>query len=390
MNKTILVLGGDGYLGWPLSLRLSAHNPEHRVVMIDNLSRRQRVDGAGSDSLTPILDPETRIKNAGGALNLKNLEFIEADVAQKSITELIATLKPSVIYHLAQQASAGYSMSSAEKSIETAINNEQANLRILWAIREHVPNAHLIKLGSFGEYCQFGLDIAEGYFFPEYGGKKAEIAAPYPRSADDIYHVSKINDSNYISMACRQWGLKITEVMQSTVFGLMTSEIRKSPQLVTRFDYDTQFGTVLNRFMVQTLLGAPITVYGSGWQRTGLMALEDAIDSLAVMHQDDLKAGTHRVINHVGEKNLCIRDIANLVKSAGESHGLAPTISLGDADPRKEQPDSKALYRIETPWLDHKGFTPRSLAQVVNESFSVIREFRSRIRIENLKAALPW
>jgi len=388
--NTILVLGGDGYIGWPLAMRLTRLHPKSEITIVDNLSRRKWVAESDSDSLTPIGLPLDRVEQARAILGVTNLQFVELDVSEPSIDDLVRRRKPDLIYHLSQQASAGYSMSGPEQSITTAVNNETANLRLLWAIRRHVPECHLVKLGSFGEYCHFGLDIAEGFFEPTYNSKKAPRPAPYPRAADDIYHVSKINDSNYISMACRKWGLKVTEVMQSTVFGLMTEEIRKSPTLATRFDYDTNYGTVMNRFTVQAALSLPLTVYGTGWQRTGLMALEDAVVSLASMATDKMQLGQHRIINHVGETDLCIRDIADAVSKVAISQGLEVRVSCGESDPRTEQTPAKESYLIETPWLTTQGFKKTPLDQVIRETLGVVKDLKGRIKSEVLAPARPW
>jgi UDP-sulfoquinovose synthase len=178
--------------------------------------------------------------------------------------------------------------------------------------------------------------------------------------------------------------------MQATVFGLMTDEIRKSPLLATRFDYDTHFGTVMNRFTVQAALSLPLTVYGTGWQRTGLMALDDAIRSLASMSSDSIEPGQHRIINHVGETDLCIRDIAEVVSRVAQSQGLAVRVSCDEFDPRGERTPSKESYRIETPWLKRRGFEKRNLDEVVLETLGVVRSFRTRIRTDVLAAAKPW
>jgi UDP-sulfoquinovose synthase len=250
-ESPIIVLGGDGYLGWPLSLSLARKNPLRRIILVDSLLRRRLVGDVGGCSLLPILSPEKRLQEAARIFNLHNLQFLKIDINSEALDTLIKECQPEAIYHLAQQCSAPYSMRGCEEALFTLYNNEGGNMRLLWAVKKYTSDCHIIKLGSFGEYAKSGIDVCEGYFQPEFRGKHAQRPVPYPREADDFYHASKINDTNYISIACRKWGLRITDVMQSTVFGSWTEEIDGHNELFTRIDYDESFGTVANRFVVQ-------------------------------------------------------------------------------------------------------------------------------------------
>ncbi|MFL5731196.1 MAG: aminotransferase class V-fold PLP-dependent enzyme [Cytophagaceae bacterium] len=384
----ILVLGGDGYLGWPLALKLALKNPDKRILIADNEWRRKTVKKLGSDSVLPIAEPQQRIEAFQRIYNQNNLEFINLNVNSPELEKLIAKEKPQIIYHLAQQCSAPYSMKGMEEAIYTLQNNEAGNMRILWAIREHVPDAHLIKLGTFGEYAKGGIDIAEGYFFPEYNGKKANTAVPYPRESDDIYHITKINDSNFVSLACRKWGLKITDIMQSTVFGAWTEEIGTHPELYTRLDYDSTFGTVLNRFTAQMLVGNPLTVYGTGHQRTGLMALNDCISSMAEIWKSVPAKGVHRVINHVTEKAHSINDLAEAMSNIGREEGFQVEVTRV-FDPRFERPEAKMEYKIETNYLDGKiEMTP--LHEVIRQTLRMIRNYKQRISPAIIPPVTQW
>lgn len=389
MPLTILILGGDGYLGWPLALKLSVRHPDAQIILVDNLARRRWVEAQGSQSLTPILSPEARLLAWQAHVQRSQLRFIHLDVATPALDTLIEQQRPQVIYHLAQQCSAPFSMTSVDQAVETVVNNEVSNLRLLWAMRAWVPDAHLIKLGSFGEYAKVGLDIPEGYFLPRVHKKWASRPAPFPREADDIYHVSKINDTNFISMACRKWGLRITDIMQSTIVGVEIAETQGMPDLLTRLDVDAVFGTVANRFIAQTLCHHPMTVYGSGLQRTGLMALEDAVRSLSELADDPAEPAEHRVINHVTVRDLCINEVAEVVASSARAHGLEPTIARGRFDPRQETPGEKADYHIETHYL-HQGFTPTPLETVLQQTFETAWCYRDRIRPELFAPKIAW
>lgn len=384
-----LIFGGDGYIGWPLSIKLALRYPGARIVIADKLERRRLVGEVGGNSVTPIAAPEERLAAFRATFGQDNLSFVSADTTSPDIDALVADVAPTHVYHLAQQASAPYAMMGPEQACYTIANNEVGNMRVLWAVRKHAPDAHLIKLGTFGEYAKFGVDIAEGYFRPTYNGKTADKLAPYPRESDDIYHITKINDTNFISMACRKWGMRVTDVMQSTIFGVYTEETHSHPSLYTRFDYDAVFGTVLNRFMAQTIIGHPMTIYGTGWQRTGLMSLQDSVGSLAAMADRVPERGEHRVINHVTERDFCINELAERVHGIASARGFRPTINRGTHDPRVEQDPHKADYQIETHYVaNHVEHTP--LEKVLAPVFEILTANRSRIDPGVFPPAVQW
>ncbi len=386
---SFLILGGDGYLGWPLSIKLALRYPHERIVIADNLLRRSLVAKCGGNSVTPIEDPVLRIDAFKRIFGQDNLSFVDIDVCTPALDELIERLRPSLVYHLAQQCSAPYSMMGADEAMFTITNNEAGNMRVLWAVRNLVPDAHLVKLGTFGEYAKGGIDIAEGYFVPDYNGRTASRPMPYPRESDDVYHISKINDTNYISLACRKWGLRVTDVMQSTIFGVYTEETHRHPSLYTRFDYDAVWGTVVNRFLAQTICGYPMTVYGTGLQRSGLMGLDDSIGSLARLAERVPEKGEHRVINHVTERDHCINDIADIVARAAERAGYTWEVRRGAYNPRGENDTHKAEYQIENHYVaSHVAHTP--FEDVLMPMFDTIARFKERIRPEVFPPQVRW
>lgn len=386
--ETIVVLGGDGYLGWPLALTLAMRSPQARVVVADNLARRRAVAAVGGNSITPISDPDRRLAAYFAFTGRRNLEFEALDVSTPALDALIARLRPSVVYHLAQQASAPFSMAGVEEAVHTVTNNEVGNLRLLWALRDRVPEAHLVKLGSFGEYAQCGLEIAEGYFLPSHAGATATRPVPFPREADDIYHVSKINDTNYCALACRNWGLRVTDVMQSTAFGVSTRDTADAPELATRLDYDAVFGTVVNRFVAQATIGHPLTLYGSGHQRTGLMALDDAVGSLARLADSPPPRGEHRVINHVTERGLSINEIAAAVRDLAAARGFDVTVSR-DHDPRGEAPEVKPTHTVRADFVD-ANVTATPFAEALTRLFDSVSRHRDRVRPAAFPPWIPW
>ncbi len=388
-NSPILVLGADGYLGWPLSLRLARQNPDRQIIMVDNFLRRRLVREVGGDSILPILEMKQRLWAAKRVHGIDNMEFIHMDVNSDALDLLLEERRPAAIYHLAQQCSAPYSMKGVEEALLTLRNNEEGNMRLLWAVREYVPDCHVIKLGTFGEYAKGGIDIAEGYFKPMYRGRAATTAIPYPRRADDFYHASKINDTNYIAIACQHWDLRVTDIMQSTVFGTWTEDIDGHPELFTRVDYDEYFGTVANRFIAQALCGEPLSVYGTGNQRTGLMALNDAITSLAGLWQDKPEKAEHRVINHVTEKSFSVNELADSIVGSARQEGLKVTVQRGRYDPRAEQVDAKMAFEIESAYVDSHLKQTR-MRDVVHKAFVMLSQYRERISRELFAPKTDW
>ena len=385
----IIVLGADGYLGWPLSLRLARSNPDKKIIAVDNQLRRRLVGEVGGCSLFPILDPAQRTEHAAKIYGVTNLQYMDMDVNSEALNVLIRESQPQAVYHLAQQCSAPYSMRGCAEAIFTMNNNEGGNMRLLWAVKEHVPECHIIKLGSFGEYAKSGIQVCEGYFEPEYRGKRAGRPIPYPREADDFYHASKINDTNYISIACRKWGLKITDIMQSTVFGGWTSDIEGRSGLYTRFDYDETFGTVANRFMVQALAGRPLSVYGSGNQRTGLMGLNDCIESMATLWSLHPPHGTHKVINHLTEESYSINELALTIQEIAAREGLKVEIQHGVHDPRGEDVPVKLDYCIDRVHVS-RNLIPTTLQEVVSKTFKMLLPYREQINMDCLSPVTIW
>lgn len=388
-SRPVLVLGGDGYLGWPLSLSLARRNPSRHIIIADNFLRRRLVSEVGGCSLLPILNPNQRLEAIRRIYQLENVHFIYMDVNSGYLESLIEKYQIAAVYHLAQQCSAPYSMRGSEEALFTLRNNEEANMRLLWAVKEYVPDCHIIKLGSFGEYAISGLDVAEGYFTPTYKGRKSKRPIPYPREADDFYHVSKINDTNNISVACRKWGLRITDVMQSTVFGSWTADIANHEELSTRLDYDEYFGTVVNRFLAQAISGKPLTVYGSGNQRTGLMSLQDSVESLSSMLEEVPAAGTHRVINNLTEISFSINELSRIIAELMSQEGFMVEVQRGEYDPRFENADHKLDYRIEHNYVAEH-IRPESMKYVVSHTLQMLLPYKSSINTNLFMPHTVW
>ena len=310
----ILILGGDGYLGWPTAMRFSAKG--HEVSVVDNFARRRWLAENGTDSLTPIASLDERLEAWHERSGNHIRSFVGSMEDAAFVDDVIAETLPEAIVHYAEQPSAPYSMKSRETAVETQYSNVIGTLNLLFAIRDQVPDAHLVKLGTMGEYGTPNIDIEEGYIEIEHKGRKDTL--PFPKLPGSLYHLSKVHDSHNIHFACRIWGLRATDLNQGVVYGVETDESAGDERLITRFDYDQYFGTVLNRFCTQAVIGHPLTVYGEGGQTRGFLNIRDTLQcvELAVANPADL--GDFRVFNQFTEQ-FSVSELAELVRaSAGE------------------------------------------------------------------------
>jgi len=326
----IFITGMDGYIGWPLSLRQLALGNE--VCGIDNFSRRKNVEEMSSHSALPILSMEERMKLLKNRYGDK-VQFHEGDLLDPQfIDDVFKKFQPETIVHLAEQPSAPYSMIDQEHNVYTQKNNVIGNLNLLHSMHRHTPKAHLVKLGTMGEYgYDPGLEIPEGFFEIEFRGKKATV--PFPRLAGSWYHWTKVHDSNNIMFACKVWGIKSTDIMQGIVYGTKTAEI-ENEDFHTRFDFDEAFGTVINRFCAEAVIGYPITVHGLGGQTRGFLALADSIKCISLLIDNPPNPKEYRVVNQFDEQHS-VMELAKLVQNIGNEKGLNVEVKSKE-NPREE------------------------------------------------------
>lgn len=384
----IVVFGGDGYIGWPLALELAASHPDKTVLVADNFMTRKHAIKVGGQSLLPVASMPERIDAYREAFGLDNLRFLEFDCADPAqVTSFFRENSPEVVYHLAHQRAAPYSMLGLAECIETVTNNEVGFLNLIWSLKEFAPECHLVKLGSFGAYAKPGLDIPEGNAHMSINGKVSAVPVPFPRSSDDFYHITKINDGNFAGLACRKWGLKITDVMQSTVFGAMTDRTMADERLHTRFDYDEILGTVVNRFVTQAIVGLPMTVYGCGEQTSGIMVLDDCIKVLSALAYDPAEPGVHRIVNN-SPRSYSINELAELVREAAAGLELDAQIVRNRYNPRFEDGVSYA-YSVETNYIDNL-LTPTPLSSAIASSLEVLMAYGDAIDERSIIPTHDW
>ena len=366
-----LILGLDGYIGWSLALRQLEMGNE--VCGIDDFSRRRNVEEIGSWSGIPILPMTTRMEILKEKYG-DRISFFEGDIVNPHFTnEVIKNFQPDGVVHLAEQPSAPYSMIDQDHVIYTQQNNVMGTLNVVHAIKRHAPKAHLVKLGTMGEYGTPELDIPEGFFEIEFRGKKATI--PYPRFAGSWYHWSKVHDSNNIMFACRLWGLRSTDIMQGVVYGTRTQDIN-TPLLNTRFDFDEVFGTAINRFCAQAVIEHPLTIYGKGGQTRGFLALEDSIQCISLLLDNPPEMGEYRVVNQFDEQYK-VSELADKVKRIGDKKGLDVEIRKFE-NPRLEKEEH--YYNADHEKLRKLGFKPtRHIDEQINTMLDDLSMHKGRI-----------
>src|SRR5437773_2369446 len=294
----IAVLGGDGYCGWATALYLSQKG--HAVAVIDNYIRRLWDHELGAQTLTPIRPLTDRLR-VWQNLTGKTIETFVGDVTDYDfLSSTFKSFEPEAIVHFAEQRSAPYSMIDRKHAVFTQVNNVVGTLNVLFAMREFLPDCHLVKLGTMGEYGTPNIDIEEGYIDIEHNGRKDTL--PFPKQPGSIYHLTKVHDSHNIHFACRIWGLRATDLNQGVVYGIETDESRLDDRLLTRFDYDEAFGTALNRFCVQAVAGIPLTLYGKGNQTRGYLDIRDTLQCVELTVLNPPEPGKLRVFNQFTEQ----------------------------------------------------------------------------------------
>jgi UDP-sulfoquinovose synthase len=375
----VLVLGGDGYLGWPTALHLSRTG--HEVGVADNFARRGYDVEMGVDSLVPIASLDRRVQRwkevSGNAIEV----FVGDLTDHEFVTEMVQTFRPESIVHFGEQRSAPYSMVDRAHAVYTQYNNVVGNLNVLYAIAEFDRSIHLVKLGTMGEYGTPNIDIEEGYIEITHRGRTDVL--PYPKQPGSFYHLSKVHDFHNIAFTCRAWGLRATDLNQGIVYGQSTPETTLHPELATRFDYDAIFGTVLNRFAIQAAIGQPLTVYGTGGQTRGFLDIRDTLACIGLAVENPANAGEFRVFNQFTE-SFSVQQLANMVAE------LSPGAVVEHIeDPRVEAQEH--YYRAAHSKLLDLGLIPHLLGEeVILSLVHTARLHADRIETSALLPGVLW
>ncbi|MGD0321777.1 MAG: NAD-dependent epimerase/dehydratase family protein [Acidimicrobiales bacterium] len=376
----ILVLGGDGYLGWPTALHLSARG--HEVAIADSFVRRNYDFEMGTESLVPIRSLRQRVRTWELASGLHIETFVGDLTEAEFVYSVIGDFAPETIVHFAEQRSAPYSMIDRHHAVYTQTNNVVGTLNLIYAIAELDRSIHLVKLGTMGEYGIPNIDIEEGFIEITHKGRTDVL--PYPKQPGSFYHLSKVHDSHNIMFACRTWGLRSTDLNQGFVYGQETPETSRHPDLATRFDYDAVFGTVLNRFCVQAVVGHPLTVYGTGGQTRGMLDIRDTLACIELACLNTPEPGEYRVFNQFTE-SFSVARLAQMVIHASPGHVVAEQIE----NPRAEE--NEHYYRAAHTKLLDLGLVPHLLSeQTISSLLAVAERHLDRVDQEAIRPSVKW
>ncbi len=379
----ILVLGGDGYLGWPTAMHFSSHGDQ--VMVVDDFSKRRLEMEDGIEPLEPIPTLHRRIalwkKVSGRDIALRVGDLTNHRFVYRVLEEFL----PEVVVHYAEQPSAPYSMQGRGEAVFTQYNNVIGTLNLLFAIKRYCPGAHLIKLGTMGEYGTPNIDIEEGYITITHNGRTDTL--PFPKQPLSFYHLSKVHDSHNIMFACRTWGLRATDLNQGVVYGVETDQTKLHPDLRTSFHYDSIFGTVLNRFCVQAVAGIPLTVYGKGTQRRGFLNIRDTLQCVDLSARNPAKEGEYRVFNQITEV-YSIMDLAKLTQKAAAEAGIRVEINHVP-NPRVELEEH--YFNPRHSKLTDLGLKPHLLSDVlIEQMIGYISNTKERINKDTIAPKIKW
>ncbi|MGH2774320.1 MAG: NAD-dependent epimerase/dehydratase family protein [Actinomycetota bacterium] len=346
----VLICGVDGYLGWSLAQHLAARG--HEVAGIDDHSRRRWVAEMNSDSALPIAPMADRLQVFEETFG-RELRFWEGDLKEYSLVErAFGEFEPEAVVHLGECPSAPYSMIDVHHAVDVHNNNVGSTFNLLFAIRDLAPETHLLKLGTMGEYGTPNIAIPEGFFEIDYRGRSDKL--PFPRQANSFYHWSKVSGSNHVMFASKIWGLRATDVMQGVVFGTRIENMGDDERLLTRLDFDQCFGTAINRFSCQAVIGHALTPFGKGGQKRGFLPLRDSMQCLTLALENPPEQGEYRVFNQFEE----VYDLAQLAhKVQRAAAGLGMDVEVRSVEnPRTELEDH--FYEPDHHNLLNLGYRP--------------------------------
>jgi UDP-sulfoquinovose synthase len=392
----ILILGGDGYLGWPTAMYFS--NRGYDVTVVDNYFRRNACVELDVGMLYPVptLIERARIWHE---LTGKEIKVVIGDLTDPEVmrslfdgrAEYSWAIKkeftgiPETVVHYAEQPSAPYSLINYKYANITLQNNLLVTNNLMFAIRDFSRDTHIIKLGTMGEYGTPNIDIEEGWIEIEHKDRKDKFL--FPRQAGSLYHTTKIMDTDLLWFGVRMWDLRVTDLMQGPVYGIETEESKIDKRLRTIFNYDEIFGTILNRFIVQAVADYPLTVYGKGGQTRGYLNITDTLQCIQMSEQSPAKNGELRIFNQIME-TFSANELAEKVQKLGQSIGYNAQIDHLE-NPRKEAEEH--YYNPIFQGLIELGVKPHYLTDdVLEEIFKVVQDHKDNIQKDAIFRGIKW
>lgn len=392
----ILILGGDGYLGWPTAMYFSSRG--HSVTVVDNYMRRDACVALDVEMLYPVpsLVQRARLWHELTGHEIKvvigDLEdpvlmrgFFEGRIKYNWCVREKTAEVPETIVHYAEQPSAPYSLISYKFADVTLVNNLRVTNNLMWAVRDFSRDSHIIKLGTMGEYGTPDIDIEEGWINIEHKGRSGRFL--FPRQAGSMYHTTKVMDTDLLWFGVRMWDLRVTDLMQGPVYGMETEESKIDPRLMTLFNYDEIFGTIVNRFTTQAVAGHPLTVYGKGGQTRGYLNIEDTLQCVDKSAQIPAARGELRIFNQIME-TFSANELAELTKAVGDRLGLNVQIEHVE-NPRKEAEEH--YYNPTYQGLVDIGVEPHYLTEEVMEKMlQKVSRYKQNIRRDTILKGVKW
>ena len=379
----ILILGGDGYLGWPTAMHLAARG--HEVIAVDNYLRRQLCREV---NVAPLYDVPELVERCAIWQGHSGSE-IGYQIGDLTDWEFIATIfrdfEPQAVVHYAEQPAAPYSMLNRHAATLTLRNNLLVTANVIFAVREFSPDAHIVKLGTMGEYGTPNIDIEEGWLEVDHKGRRQKFL--YPRQAGSLYHTTKIMDTDLLWFYVRMWNLRVTDLMQGPVYGIFTDETASDNRLLPFFNYDEVFGTVLNRVVVQAVAGYPLTVFGKGGQTRGFLNIKDTLNCVRLSLENPSDPGQLRIFNQFTE-TFSVNQLAEKVQTAAMNFGLKVTIQHLE-NPRIESEEH--YYNPRHTGLIELGLKPHYLSEdVLAEMMAFVLNNKDQIRQSQFYQKIRW
>lgn len=392
----ILILGGDGYLGWPTAMYFS--NRGYDVTVVDNYFRRNACTELDVGMLYPVPTLPERAK-IWHELTGKEIKVVIGDLTEPEVMRSLFDGRvsyqwainhefsgiPDSVIHYAEQPSAPYSLINYKYANITLANNLLITNNLVWALRDFSRDTHVVHIGTMGEYGTPNIDIPEGWIDIEHNGRKDRFL--FPRQASSLYHTTKIMDTDLFWFGVRMWDLRVTDLMQGPVYGIETDESLVDERLKTIFNYDEIFGTVVNRFITQAITGYPLTVYGKGGQTRGYLNIKDTLQCVDKSVQNPAQKGELRIFNQIME-TFSVMQLAELTKNVGQKLGFKVDIK-SIKNPRKEAEDH--YYNPTYQGLIDMGVIPHYLTDDVMEGmFKVVEKYKQNIRKEVIFRGINW
>lgn len=378
-----LILGGDGYLGWPTAMFLSRRGYE--VAVVDNYFRRHACTALNCEPLLPVPNLHQRAE-LWQAVSGKHIQVFIGDVCDyQFLSRVFLEFGPDGVVHYAEQPSAPYSMMDREAAVFTLTNNLVSTCNLIHAVAEFNPDCHIVKLGTMGVYGTPNIDIEEGYLEVEHKGRKHTFL--YPKAPGSLYHLTKAQDGDMLYFYCRMWDIRVTDLNQGPVYGVQTEESAQDDRLAPIFNYDDIFGTVLNRFIVQAVVGSPLTVYGNGGQTRGYLNIEDTMACVELALRHPAESGQYRVFNQFVE-TFSVNDLAERVKEAVRPMGLEVEIHK-IPNPRREAEEH--YYNPANTGLIGLGLQPHYLTtEILTKMLQVAVNHKHRINMDKIVPQVKW